>query len=161
MRQPSSPVASAGARIGWTSRRLTARRRASPSTSAGRGTASAGTPDNVVVTLDKTNYAAGEEAKLRIASAFAGKATIALVGDKIERFIDVDLVSGDNVVPFPIGGDCGRGPTLSRSRIARLMLARNACPAAQSESHGSLSIAAHTRWTSSSMRRRSCARDNR
>ena len=73
------------------------------------GTASADTPDNVVVTLDKTNYAAGEEAKLRIASAFAGKATVALVGDRIERFIDVDLVSGDNVIPFAIGGDWGPG----------------------------------------------------
>jgi alpha-2-macroglobulin len=73
------------------------------------GTAGADTPDNVVVTLDKTDYVAGEEAKLRIASAFAGKATIALVGDKIERFIDVDLVSGDNVVPFAVGVDWGPG----------------------------------------------------
>ena len=61
------------------------------------------------MTLDKTSYAAGEEAKLRIASAFAGKATVALVGDKIERFIDVDLVSGDNVVPFAVGADWGPG----------------------------------------------------
>src|SRR6202042_3873926 len=44
-----------------------------------------------------------------IASAFAGKATVALVGDKIERFIDVDLVFGDNIVPFAVGGDWGPG----------------------------------------------------
>jgi uncharacterized protein YfaS (alpha-2-macroglobulin family) len=49
------------------------------------------------------------EAPLRIASAFTGKATIALVGDKIERFIDVDLVSGDNVVPFAVGADWDPG----------------------------------------------------
>ena len=61
------------------------------------------------MTLDKTNYAAGEEAKLRIASHFAGKATIALVGDKIEHFIDVDLVAGDNVAPFEVGADWGPG----------------------------------------------------
>ena len=73
------------------------------------GTASADTPDNAVVTLDKTNYAPGEEAKLRIASAFAGKATVALIGDHVERFIDVDLVAGDNVVPFPVGPDWGPG----------------------------------------------------
>jgi uncharacterized protein YfaS (alpha-2-macroglobulin family) len=73
------------------------------------GTASADTPDNVVVTLDKTNYAAGEEAKLRIASAFAGKATVALIGDRTERFVDVDLVAGDNVVPFATGADWGPG----------------------------------------------------
>ena len=100
---------SAGARIGSTSRRSTARRRASTFDVGWSGTASADTPDNVVVTLDKTNYAPGEEAKLRIASAFAGKATVALVGDQVERFIDVDLVAGDNVVPFPVGADWGPG----------------------------------------------------
>jgi len=73
------------------------------------GTASADTPDNVVVTLDKTGYEPGEEAKLRINSTFAGKATIALVGDVVQRFIDVDLVAGDNVVPFKVGGDWGTG----------------------------------------------------
>ncbi len=101
-------------RVGWGAHRLDIKTLDGEETSVAfdvgwSGTASADTPDNVVVTLDKTNYAAGEEAKLRIASAFAGKATIALVGDKIERFIDVDLVSGDNVVPFPIGGDWGPG----------------------------------------------------
>jgi len=73
------------------------------------GTANADTPDNVVVTLDKTNYAAGDEAKLRIHSAFAGKATVALIGDRIERFLDVDLTAGDNVVPFAVGADWGPG----------------------------------------------------
>ena len=100
---------SAGAAIGSTSSRPTAKRPASPSTSAGRARPSADTPDNVVVTLDKANYAPGDEAKLRIASRFAGKATIALVGDKLEQFIDVDLVEGDNVVPFKVGGDWGAG----------------------------------------------------
>src|SRR5271165_2511974 len=73
------------------------------------GTASADTPDNVVVTLDKTAYAPGDEAKLRINSPYVGKATVALVGDAIERFVDVDLVAGDNVVPFAVGADWGPG----------------------------------------------------
>jgi uncharacterized protein YfaS (alpha-2-macroglobulin family) len=73
------------------------------------GAASADTPDNVVVTLDKPSYAAGEEAKLRIASHFQGKATVVLVGDKLERFIDVDLAEGDTVVPFKVGADWGAG----------------------------------------------------
>ena len=101
-------------RVGWGAHRLDIKTLDGEETSVAfdvgwSGTAGADTPDNVVVTLDKTNYAAGEEAKLRIASAFAGKATVALVGDKIERFIDVDLVSGDNVVPFAVGGDWGPG----------------------------------------------------
>ncbi len=73
------------------------------------GTASADTPDNVVVTLDKTAYAPGDEAKLRINSPYAGKATVALVGDAIERFVDVDLVAGDTIVPFAVGADWGPG----------------------------------------------------
>ena len=73
------------------------------------GTAGPDTPDNVVVTLDKASYAPGDQAKLRVASHFAGKATIALVGDKLEKFIDVDLVEGDNVVPFDVGADWGPG----------------------------------------------------
>jgi alpha-2-macroglobulin len=99
-------------RVGWGAHRLDIKTLDGEETSVAfdvgwSGTAGADTPDNVVVTLDKTNYTPGEEAKLRIASAFAGKATVALVGDKIERFIDVDLVSGDNVVPFAVGADWG------------------------------------------------------
>jgi uncharacterized protein YfaS (alpha-2-macroglobulin family) len=101
-------------RVGWGAHRLDIKTLDGEETSLAfavgwSGTAGADTPDNVVVTLDKTNYTSGEEAKLRIASAFAGKATVALVGDKIERFIDVDLVSGDNVVPFAVGADWGPG----------------------------------------------------
>ena len=73
------------------------------------GTAGPDTPDSAVVTLDKANYAPGDEAKLRIASHFQGKATIALIGDKLEQFIDADLVEGDNVVPFKVGADWGPG----------------------------------------------------
>ena len=73
------------------------------------GTASADTPDNAVVTLDKTAYAPGDEAKLRINSAYVGKATVALIGETVERFVDVDLVAGDNVVPFAVGADWGPG----------------------------------------------------
>jgi len=101
-------------RVGWGAHRLDIKTLDGEETSVAfdvgwSGTASADTPDNVVVTLDKTNYAAGDEAKLRVASAFAGKATIALIGEKIERFIDVDLASGDNVVPFAVGADWGPG----------------------------------------------------
>ena len=108
-RRPNSP-----SRVGWGAHRLDVKTLDGEETSVAfdvgwSGAASADTPDNVVITLDKTNYAAGEEAKLRIASAFAGKATVALVGDQVERFVDVDLVAGDTVVPFPIGAGWGPG----------------------------------------------------
>ena len=105
--------------VGWGAHRLDIKTLDGEETSVAfsvgwAGTASADTPDNAVVTLDKTAYAPGEEAKLRIAAAAAGKATVALIGDKVERFVDVDLAPGDNVVPFTVGGDWGPAPTRSR-----------------------------------------------
>ncbi len=62
-----------------------------------------------MVTLDKTAYAAGDEVKLRINAPAAGKATVALIGRRIERLIDVDIAAGDTVVPFTVGADWGPG----------------------------------------------------
>ncbi|HLH51693.1 MAG TPA: alpha-2-macroglobulin [Roseiarcus sp.] len=73
------------------------------------GTASADTPDNAIVTLDKASYSAGEEAKLRIASHYAGKASVLVIGDKVDRLIETDLKEGDNVVPFKVEADWGPG----------------------------------------------------
>ena len=102
------------ARVGWGRHRLDLKSAEGETTSftfdvGWSGTASADTPDNATVTLDKQSYAPGENAKLSIASRFAGKAAIALIGDKLERMIDIDLKQGDNVVPFEVGGDWGAG----------------------------------------------------
>jgi uncharacterized protein YfaS (alpha-2-macroglobulin family) len=111
---PADAAAKISANVGWGKHRLDIKSADGAQTSitfdvGWSGSASADTPDNVVVTLDKASYKAGDEAKLRIASHFAGKATIAVVGDKIEQFIDIDLVEGDNVVPFAVGADWGAG----------------------------------------------------
>jgi uncharacterized protein YfaS (alpha-2-macroglobulin family) len=111
---PADDAAKIVANVGWGRHRLDIKSADGDQTSitfdvGWSGSASADTPDNVVVTLDKANYKPGDEAKLRIASRFAGKATIAVVGDKIEQFIDIDLADGDNVVPFKVGADWGAG----------------------------------------------------
>ncbi|MFM9975325.1 MAG: alpha-2-macroglobulin family protein [Beijerinckiaceae bacterium] len=49
------------------------------------------TPDVLDVALDKQAYAAGEMIKLRIAPRFAGKATIAILGDKLHEIRTVDV----------------------------------------------------------------------
>ncbi len=100
---------SARARIGSTSNQLRAKPQASRSIVGWGGSASADTPDNATVTLDKQSYAPGETAKLNINSRFAGKASIALIGDKLERMLDIDLKEGDNVAPFEVGADWGAG----------------------------------------------------
>ncbi|HXW19408.1 MAG TPA: alpha-2-macroglobulin, partial [Roseiarcus sp.] len=102
------------AKVGWGRHRLDIKSPDGDQTSIAfdvgwSGTASADTPDNAVVTLDKTSYGAGEEAKLRIASHFVGKATVLIVGDKVDQFLDLDLREGDNIVPFKVGADWGPG----------------------------------------------------
>jgi uncharacterized protein YfaS (alpha-2-macroglobulin family) len=102
------------ARVGWGQHRLDVKTAEGETTSftfevGWGGTASADTPDNATVTLDKKSYAPGDNARLSINSRFAGKAAVALVGDKLERILDVDLKQGDNVVPFEVGGDWGAG----------------------------------------------------
>jgi alpha-2-macroglobulin len=53
------------------------------------------TPDVLDVALDKQAYASGETLKLRIAPRFAGKATIAILGDRLHEIRTVDVgVSG-------------------------------------------------------------------
>ena len=110
----SDAPAKFSAQVGWGLHRLDVKSAEGEVTSftfdvGWSGTASADTPDNATVTLDKQNYTPGETAKLSIASRFAGKATIALVGDKLERLIDLDLKAGDNVATVEVGGDWGPG----------------------------------------------------
>ena len=102
------------ARVSWGKHRLDVKSAEGETTSftfdvGWSGTASADTPDNATVTLDKQNYASGESARLSINSRSAGKAVVALVGDKLERLFDIDLKQGDNVVPFEVGADWGAG----------------------------------------------------
>ena len=71
------------------------------------GEASANTPDLLDVTLDKKDYAQGEELKLRVHSRFAGKATVAIIGNAVHELRQADLVEGDNDIAVPVAADWG------------------------------------------------------
>ena len=73
------------------------------------GDASAETPDLLQMTLDKAQYKAGEEMKVQIASRFSGKASIAIVGDKVNEVRLLDVKTGDNVLSLPVSADWGAG----------------------------------------------------
>ncbi len=73
------------------------------------GDATAETPDLLQVTLDKTSYRAGEQMKVRIASRFDGKASVAIVGDKVNDLRMLDVKTGDNVLTLPVSADWGSG----------------------------------------------------
>lgn len=71
------------------------------------GEATSDTPDLLEVTLDKKDYRAGERMKVRVLSRFDGKATIAIVGDRLREVVLADLKTGDNDIEIPVAGDWG------------------------------------------------------
>ncbi|MGB8901088.1 MAG: alpha-2-macroglobulin [Methylocella sp.] len=73
------------------------------------GEASTQTPDLLDVSLDKANYKPGEEMRLRIASRFAGTATVAIIGESLNALTTLDLSEGDTTTAIPVKGDWGAG----------------------------------------------------
>lgn len=73
------------------------------------GEASAQAPDLLDVALDKTNYQPGDEMRLRIASHFAGTATVAIISERLHHLTTLDIKEGDTVKTLPVSGDWGFG----------------------------------------------------
>ena len=73
------------------------------------GEATADTPDLLSVTLDKKDYKPGEAMKLKIASHFAGTATVAILGDALNYTSLIDLQKGDTIATVPVSADWGAG----------------------------------------------------
>jgi uncharacterized protein YfaS (alpha-2-macroglobulin family) len=69
--------------------------------------AKADTPDVLDVSLDKAAYADGETMQVRLAPRFAGKATIAVIGDRLLELHTVDLPEAGATVPIKIAGNWG------------------------------------------------------
>ncbi len=63
------------------------------------------TPDTLDVALDKDVYAPGDEVGLRIDAPFAGKATIAVVGNLVSSTRVVDLDEGANEIGIKVAED--------------------------------------------------------
>lgn len=66
-------------------------------------------PDLLDVTLDKANYKPGEAMQLRIASRFAGSATLAIVSERLAYMTTLELKEGETVKKVPVSGDWGAG----------------------------------------------------
>jgi uncharacterized protein YfaS (alpha-2-macroglobulin family) len=73
------------------------------------GADKADTPDVLDVATDSQAYAAGDEVKVRLTPRFAGKATIAIVSDKIETMKTVDVTPDGTTVSFPADVNWGAG----------------------------------------------------
>ncbi|KAF0227707.1 MAG: alpha-2-macroglobulin domain-containing [Beijerinckiaceae bacterium] len=74
--------------------------------------AKADTPDVLDVALDKKSYADGETMQVRLAPRFAGKATLAVISDRVAHLEVVDLPEGGKTFPIKVSADWGAGAYL-------------------------------------------------
>jgi hypothetical protein len=73
------------------------------------GELTADAPDVLDVALDKDSYTNGEAMVLNIKPRFAGRATVAIIGDKVQTWREVDLPAGGTQVRLAAIADWGAG----------------------------------------------------
>ncbi|WP_376100067.1 alpha-2-macroglobulin family protein [Roseomonas sp. CCTCC AB2023176] len=73
------------------------------------GSESAEVPDKVDVSADRRAYAAGETARIRIAPPFAGRASVAILTDRLIATRDVEVPAGGTTVDVPADPAWGPG----------------------------------------------------
>ncbi|HEV7258124.1 MAG TPA: alpha-2-macroglobulin [Bosea sp. (in: a-proteobacteria)] len=67
----------------------------------------ADTPDVLDVALDKASYADGENLQVRLAPRFAGKATLAVVTDRVADVRTIDVAAGGTTTSIPVKAEWG------------------------------------------------------
>lgn len=67
----------------------------------------ADTPDVLDVALDKASYADGESLQVRLNPRFAGKATLAVVSDKVNEIVTLDVAPGGSTASIPVKASWG------------------------------------------------------
>jgi len=72
----------------------------------------ADTPDVLDVALDKAAYADGESLRVRLSPRFAGKATLAVVTDRVADIRTIDIAPGGTSTSIPVKAEWGAGAYL-------------------------------------------------
>ncbi|NNF80327.1 MAG: hypothetical protein HKN05_20085, partial [Rhizobiales bacterium] len=67
------------------------------------------TPDGLEIGLDKSGYAAGDIAKLKISPRFAGELLIAIASDRVHETRTVSVPAGGATIDIPVKADWGAG----------------------------------------------------
>lgn len=67
----------------------------------------ADTPDVLDVALDKASYADGEALQVRLSPRFAGKATLAVVTDRVADIRTIDIAEGGATATIPVRAEWG------------------------------------------------------
>jgi uncharacterized protein YfaS (alpha-2-macroglobulin family) len=73
------------------------------------GEPTADAPDVLDVALDKPGYAAGEAMTLNVKPRFAGRATIAIIGDKAQEWREIELPAGGARITLEARAEWGAG----------------------------------------------------
>lgn len=107
------------AKVGWGSYRLEVRASGADDAETAHdftvgyvADAKADTPDVLEVSLDKSGYAAGETMQVRLNSRFNGKATLAVISDRVAHVETIDVAEGGKTVSLKVGEDWGAGAYL-------------------------------------------------
>lgn len=72
----------------------------------------ADTPDVLDVIIDKASYADGESLQVRLAPRFAGKATLAVISDRVADIRTIDIAPGGTTASIPVKAEWGAGAYL-------------------------------------------------
>ncbi|SFI45548.1 hypothetical protein SAMN05216304_102829 [Bosea sp. OK403] len=67
----------------------------------------ADTPDVLDVALDKNAYANGETMQVRLAPRFAGKATLAVISDRVNEIRTIDVAANGSTASIPVKAEWG------------------------------------------------------
>ncbi|MGO4387889.1 MG2 domain-containing protein [Microvirga sp. 2YAF29] len=73
------------------------------------GDQTAETPDLLEMNLDKASYAAGDTMQVRLNPRFAGKATLAVVSDRVHDIRVVDIAAAGSDIGIPVKAEWGPG----------------------------------------------------
>ncbi|MGU3538624.1 alpha-2-macroglobulin family protein [Methylobacterium sp. A54F] len=92
------------------------------------GGETADAPDLLDLTLDKGAYSAGETLRARLAPAFKGTATLAVVSDRVHAVVTATVPEGGTTVEIPVKAEWGAGAYLVASAYRPLDQAAKRLP---------------------------------
>ncbi|MEX0283891.1 MAG: alpha-2-macroglobulin family protein [Paracoccaceae bacterium] len=90
---------------------------------------SSATPDRLELSLDATEYQAGDTANLRIVPRFAGTAMVTVMADKVIARQAVEVSEGENLIPLEVNADWGIGAYVTATVIRPMDMAAGQNPA--------------------------------
>ncbi|GHG83927.1 alpha-2-macroglobulin family protein [Pseudodonghicola xiamenensis] len=87
------------------------------------------TPDRLDLSLDRSSYAVGETAQLRIVPRVAGTALITVMADRVISRQAVTVAAGETVIPLAVTADWGTGAYVTATVIRPMDVAAGQMPA--------------------------------